>query len=31
VVRVRALAPGTDVERIKSEFAKRLRRTQRSI
>jgi len=29
VARVRALAPGADVERIKSGFAKRLRRARR--
>jgi hypothetical protein len=30
VARVRVLAPGTDVERIKSEFGRRLRRAERS-
>jgi hypothetical protein len=29
VARVRALAPGADVERIRIEFGKRLRRAQR--
>jgi len=31
VARVRALAPGADVERIRVEFGKRLRRAQRSV
>src|SRR6516164_5133901 len=31
VARVRALAPGTDVERIRVEFGKRLRRAQRQF
>jgi hypothetical protein len=31
VVRVRALAPGADVERIRAEFGKRLRRARRSV
>ena len=31
VARVRALAPGADVERIRVEFGKRLRRARRSV
>jgi hypothetical protein len=31
VARVRALAPGADIERIRVEFGKRLRRARRSV